>query len=127
MPRWPRWFTAPQIRIAPYIVARGLHAALAAVFAWVLMGPAQGVFDVGAVPVVAPAWAAQAVGFTNTLFHATAGAAQLGVASLALVAVGVVFRRCALFCDPHSLVAASPLQFAAALLHGAERPFQRLL
>ncbi len=29
--------------------------------------------------------------------------------------------------DPHSLVAASPLQFAAALLHGAERPFQRLL
>jgi len=86
-----------QIRIAPYIVARGLHAALAAVFAWVLMGPAQGVFDVGAVPVVAPAWAAQAVGFTNTLFHATAGAAQLGVASLALVAVGVVFRRCALF------------------------------
>ena len=56
----------------------------------------------------------------NTLFHATAGAAQLGVASLALVAVGVRLRRCARVLDPHVVeLAASPLQFAAALLHGA--------
>lgn len=84
------------IRVAPYIIARGLHAVLAAVFAWVLMGPAQGVFQWGSIPVIAPLWAVQPLSFSATLFHATASAAQLSVGMLGLVAVGGFVRRCAL-------------------------------
>lgn len=85
------------IRIAPYIIARGLHAVLAALFAWVLMGPAQDVFHWSTIPVIAPLWATQPLSFTATLFHATASAAQIGVGLLGIIAVGGFFRRCALF------------------------------
>lgn len=85
------------IRVAPYIIARALHAVLAAFFAWVLMGPAHGVFQFGSVPVIAPMWAAQSLGFGERLFHATATAAQLGLGALALVGIGTVGRRLALF------------------------------
>lgn len=85
------------IRVVPYIAARALHGALAAAFAWVLMGPALGVINVGAVPALAPAWAVQALGFPATLFHATASATQLGLAMLVPVAAGAAARRVAAF------------------------------
>lgn len=85
------------IRVMPYIAARALHAVLAALFAWVLMGPAQSVFHFGTVPVIAPLWSTQSLTFGARLFHATASAAQFGVVTLALVGIGTISRRLALF------------------------------
>lgn len=85
------------IRIVPYILARGLHGVLAALFAWVLMGPAHGLIDVSYVPVIAPLWSAQPVTFTSALFHATASAAQFGLGALALVGIGFLMHRCTVF------------------------------
>lgn len=85
------------IRVAPYIIARGLHAVLAALFAWLLMGPAHGVFQFGSVPVLAPMWAADSLDFAQRLFHATATAAQFGVGAMALVGIGTWGRRLAVF------------------------------
>lgn len=85
------------IRIAPYIVARTGHALLAAVFAWLLMGPAQSYFNTSAVPVLSPIWAAEALTFGARLFHATASATQIALASGAVVGVGIAVGRLRLF------------------------------
>src|SRR5690606_27986244 len=115
------------IRVVPYIAARALHGALAAAFAGVLVGPAPGVINVGAVPALHPACAAQARRVPAT---------PLGLAMLVPVAAGAAARRVAAFwarvrCRPlrpgGGARAAASLQLAAALLHGAERPFERLL
>lgn len=85
------------IRVLPYVAARLLHGVLAAAFAWLLLRPASGVVDLSFVPVVAPAWAAQTPGFVTSLFHATAWATHFGLAAWALVGVGRVAQRCAVF------------------------------
>lgn len=85
------------IRLAPYLLARAGHALLAALFAWLIMGPAQAVFDPLTVPVFAPVWAMQGVTFGARLFHATATAGQLALAALGVVGVGTMFGRFALF------------------------------
>lgn len=84
------------IRVVPYVVARALHGILAALFAWMLLGPAHGIVDLSFVPVLAPVWAAQPLSFGTTLFHATASAAQLGLAGLGLVGLGRLAQRIAL-------------------------------
>lgn len=85
------------IRIAPYIISRAVHGLLAAVFAWLLLGPAQGLFNVTAVPVIAPLWAAETVNFGSRLFHATAGATQFALGSLAVVGCGMLMNKLSLF------------------------------
>jgi len=85
------------IRLAPYIAARCLHALLAAGFTWLILGPLQGWVDVGALPVLAPWWAAQSLTFGARLFHATATAAQLALGMLGVVGVGAALGRLAVF------------------------------
>lgn len=85
------------IRLTPYIIARSVHAVLATVFAWLLLGPAHGVFNMKAIPVIAPLWATETVTFGARLFHATAGATQFALASLAVVAAGAIFGKLSVF------------------------------
>lgn len=89
------------IRLAPYILARTLHALLAAGFTWLIMGPLGGLGSGGPwpalLPVLAPAWAAQSVSFGARLFHATATAAQLALVMAAAAGVGAAWGRLVLF------------------------------
>src|SRR5690606_41482222 len=85
------------LRLGPYIAARCLHALLAAGFTWLILGPLQGWVDVGALPVLAPWWAAQSLTFGARLFHATATAAQLALGMLGVVGVGAALGRLAVF------------------------------
>lgn len=85
------------VRITPYIIARSIHAVLAAAFAWLLLGPANGIINVTAIPVIAPLWAAETLTFGARLFHATAGATQFALGSLAIVAAGTLIGKLGLF------------------------------
>lgn len=85
------------IRITPYVVSRGLHALLAAGFAWLLLGPAHGLIDLSAVPVFAPLWAAETLSFSARLFHATASATQFALVSFGVVGVGALLGKLDVF------------------------------
>lgn len=85
------------IRLAPYIFARFLHAVLAALTAWVVLGPAGTWLGSGALgtalPVLPPVWALQPLSFGGRLFHATATATQMALALLLVVGIGAAVGR----------------------------------
>lgn len=87
------------IRLGPYIAARSLHAALAAAWTWLLLGPlgAQAGARLPGLATLTPLWAAQSVSFGARLYHATATATQLAVGMLLVVAAGWILRRLAVF------------------------------
>lgn len=83
-----------KIRMGPYMLARMVHGAAAAVFTLVLLGPAASVTRLlaGTVPVFAPA-GAEALHFTARLALSTKWAAAVGLGPLAVCALTQLLKR----------------------------------
>lgn len=90
------------ISIAPYVMARLVHAGLAAFFTYLILGPAATLASLvvptlaGSAPTAEPYWLGSFIWSTLSLFRATAGLSFLALVSLLLAGKGprsVIFRH----------------------------------